>query len=83
MDYKGRGRRTATILLLIVGIVVAVGAYYWFAQLRTERVEPTRPDPEWTTAPEGGVKVNLPETPMTNVPRDDAEAEPPDDEPPR
>lgn len=61
-------RWTMTIVLALIGTAIAAGAYYWFEQIRAEREAPPRPSPEWTTAPEGGVEVDLPETPMTNVP---------------
>lgn len=73
----GFGRTTTTLLvLLIAGIAVAIGAYYYFAQTRAApEVPPTPPSTEWTTAPEGGVAVDLPQTTMTNTPpeQDDPE----------
>lgn len=55
--------------VFLASAAVVAGAYYYFDRIRPDREQvPPRPNPDFTTAPEGGVKVNLPETPMTNVP---------------
>ncbi|MCZ8370787.1 MAG: hypothetical protein O9293_12610 [Porphyrobacter sp.] len=53
----------------LASAAVVAGAYYYFDRIRPDREQvPSRPNPDLTTAPTGGVKVDLPETPMTNVP---------------
>jgi len=65
----GSSRPTVLIALVLIGVAVAAGGYYFFELMRKDRDPPTQPpSSEWTTAPEGGVEVNLPETQMTNVP---------------
>lgn len=68
----GFGRTTTTwVILVVAGAVLAVGAYYYFDSLRGKRAAPPPPpDTQWTAPPAGGVgvPVELPQTPMTNVP---------------
>lgn len=70
--------RNIWVFLIVLGIVLG-GLWLW---IRSEqRAEPapssvSQPSSEWTTAPEGGVKVNLPETPMTNVPAQGSDPDP-------
>jgi hypothetical protein len=61
---------TRNLAFIVLGsAAIIAGAYYYFDRIRSEREQiPPRPNPAFTTAPEGGVKVDLPETPMTNVP---------------
>lgn len=63
-------KTTRNLALIVLASAAAVaGAYYYFDRIRPDREQaPPRPNPDFTTAPEGGVKVDLPETPMTNVP---------------
>jgi hypothetical protein len=77
-DSGSRGPLTAAIILALAGLAVAVGAWYYFNEMRSIREMPPPPPPstEWTTAPEGGVEVDLPETPMTNVPPPSPRPEP-------
>lgn len=66
-----RTKKTTRNLAFIVlaSAATVAGAYYYFDRIRPDREQmPPRPNPDFTTAPEGGVKVDLPETPMTNVP---------------
>lgn len=60
-------------LLIVAGVVVVLGEFGG----ESEAPAPDAPAPstEWTTAPEGGVEVNLPETPIRNVEREDAATE--------
>ncbi|WP_336985631.1 hypothetical protein [Altererythrobacter aquiaggeris] len=60
---------------LLIALVLAaglIGAFWiWRQSEQTQAPAPittTNPSPEWTTAPEGGVPVTLPETQMTNAP---------------
>jgi len=67
------------ILILIVVILVAIAAF-WFAMPRNQpeeiaEAEPAHQADEWVVAPEGGIDVNLPETPMTNAPVEGAAEE--------
>lgn len=67
-DKATKITRNLAFIVLASAAVVA-GAYYYFDRIRPDREQvPPRPNPDFTTAPEGGVKVDLPETPMTNVP---------------
>lgn len=67
-DKATKTTRNLAFIVLASAAVVA-GAYCYFDRIRPDREEvPPRPNPDFTTAPEGGVKVDLPETPMTNVP---------------
>jgi len=60
---------------LVIGLLIVVGAVFFFTQPETpNEAAPTSPQPpstEWTTAPEGGVDVNLPDTPMRRVEPED------------
>lgn len=62
-DSGSRGPLTAAIILALAGLAVAVGAWYYFNEMRSIREMPPPPPPstEWTTAPEGGVEVDLPD----------------------
>lgn len=65
----GRGRSMTWVILVLAAVAIAAGAYYYSEQISGDRGNPAPPpSAEWTTAPEDGVKVNLPQTPMTNVP---------------
>ncbi len=72
MDKQsGLGRPLkGTILIALAGAGVAAGIWYYLGQTRGGRdtAEAPPPSTEWTSAPEGGVDVELPETPMTNAP---------------
>lgn len=68
MSDNAKVTRNIAVVVLASAAILA-GAYYYFDRARPDRENlPPRPNPDFTTAPEGGVKVNLPETPMTNVP---------------
>ena len=72
--------RKSTLIRVVVIVVASVAILFTFrTYLGNEEPEPDfgPPSSEWTTAPEGGVEVNLPETPMRNVPieRNDDETE--------
>ncbi len=49
-------------LLIIAGVLTLFGDVFSGKEVPAE--EPQPPSTEWTTAPEGGVEVDLPETPM-------------------
>lgn len=60
--------------------LVAIFAVLWLAREFDSADEETAassatPSAEWTTAPEGGVPVDLPEARMTNAPTDAPSAE--------
>ncbi|OYU74402.1 MAG: hypothetical protein CFE32_17880, partial [Alphaproteobacteria bacterium PA3] len=64
-DKAIKTTRNLAFIVLASAAVVA-GAYYYFDRIRPDREQvPPRPNPDFTTAPEGGVKVDLPETPLT------------------
>ena len=70
--------RNIWIFLIVLGIVLG-GLWLWIQS--EQRVEPapsstSKPSSEWTTTPEGGVKVDLPETPMRNVPVEGSDSDP-------
>jgi len=58
--------------ILIIAVLFAILIYWFFDPVGevpvAEEPEATLPSDEFTTAPEGGVPVQLPETPMTNTP---------------
>lgn len=60
------------ILILFVLAAVVLGVLWFWLQSNEAAApapaSPAVPSTEWTTAPEGGIPVQLPETPMTNVP---------------
>lgn len=67
-ERASKTTRNLAFIVLVSAAAVA-GAYYYFDRIRPDREQmPTRPNPDFTTAPEGGAKVDLPEAPMTNVP---------------
>ena len=64
--------RNIWIFIFLLAIVLG-GIWLWVQSEQSAEPAPSsasQPSSEWTTAPEGGVKVNLPETPMTNAPVD-------------
>lgn len=65
------------IWLLILAVVIAAGVI-WLYNKQEGRADLNRvaepPSAEWTTRPEGGVEVDLPDTPMTNAPIEEEEA---------
>lgn len=70
-DKPNHSKRNNALIFIIL-LAVALGAFWLWIQSE-QRVEPAStsnapPSTEWTTAPEGGVEVDLPEAPMTNVP---------------
>ena len=67
-DADRGGDWMVIIVIALVGVAIAAGGYYWFEQMRAERNAPQRPSAEWTAAPDAGAEVELPETPVTNVP---------------
>lgn len=64
--------RTRLYWTVFIGMVVLLVAALALTQLRpTEDASAPAvapPSTEWTTAPEGGVEADLPDTPMRNVP---------------
>lgn len=67
-DKAKKATRNLAFIVLASAAIVA-GAYYYIGRIRPDDEQlPPRPNSDFTIAPEGGVKVNLPETPMTNVP---------------
>jgi len=62
---QSSGRMVVIIAVLSLGIIVALLFLY---QPREETSEPVPTSSEWTTAPEDGVEVNLPEAPIRAVP---------------
>ncbi|GAA4644047.1 hypothetical protein GCM10023115_20070 [Pontixanthobacter gangjinensis] len=83
MGADERGSRKSGSGWIVAGLVILfAGAFYLWVQSQGQNadveVETTPPSSEWTSRPEGGVEVNLPEARMTNTP---AEAAPVDAEP--
>ncbi|MCU0946927.1 MAG: hypothetical protein MUF47_01560 [Porphyrobacter sp.] len=71
MNMRRNAERWPQVLgaVLLTSAAIAAGAYYYFQQTNGKvPTSPGQPNPDFTTAPEGGVKVNLPTTPMTNAP---------------
>lgn len=61
-------------LLIILGVLVLFRDVLMGTEQPAQESEP--PSTEWTTAPEGGVEVDLPDTPIRAVePEDEAQAE--------
>lgn len=58
--------------IVIIGVLFAILAYWFYNPVGdvpvAEEPEAALPSDEFTTAPQGGVPVQLPETPMTNTP---------------
>lgn len=75
-EFKGGSPRKMTIgIVAILAIILFLSLFYFapFAENAPDEQPVPPPSTEWTTAPEEpGVAVDLPDTPMTNVP---AEAE--------
>lgn len=65
------------IWLLVLAAVVAVAAFWMLGRpsgdATGESATQTVPSGDFTTRPEGGVDVDLPDTPMTNAPREQAD----------
>lgn len=61
------------MLLIIVGSLVLFRDVIFGTEQATPPAEP--PSTEWTTAPEDGVPVDLPNTPVRAVPIEDTNAE--------
>ncbi len=59
------------VLLLILGALVLFGDVLTGSE-RTSQ-EPQAQSTEWAPAPEGGVEVETPETPMRNVPMENGD----------
>lgn len=69
-------RATTWTVIIIAIIAIAAAGYYYFDEMDDERAAPAPPpSTEWTTAPEGGLDVELPQAPMTNVPPETPSAE--------
>ncbi|WP_114520878.1 hypothetical protein [Altererythrobacter sp. ZODW24] len=76
LETNGKGSRKG-LLWVLIALVLAVAVLFWFMRMVDQSAEPALetaqlPSSEWTTAPEGGVDVDLPETKMTNVPTEEA-----------
>jgi|GEM_PF-3015506 len=61
-------------VIVVATLAVLMILRVYFAD-REPNPEVSPPSTEWTTAPESGVDVNLPETPMINVPVETSEGE--------
>jgi hypothetical protein len=77
MDDDALGTRSRKWLwMLALAVIVAAGAIWLYSMQERPSTRDRYADPpsaEWTTRPEGGVEVDLPDTPMTNVPLEDSE----------
>ncbi|KWV92119.1 hypothetical protein AUC45_13350 [Erythrobacter sp. YT30] len=62
-------------------LLLVLGAVFFFIDFTQGEQAPEReleqPSTEWTTAPEGGVEVDLPDTPMRVVPEEETTPEEP------
>ena len=69
------------IILLVLLLVLGTLVMFRDVLTGSERVsqDPEPPSTEWTTAPEGGVEVDLPDTPMRF---EDPDEEAPTEDPP-
>ncbi len=83
-DPKSSSSNKRAVWLIAIAVIVGMGLFWSWTQsqqaARDERAAATPPSTEWTTAPEEGVDVKLPETQMTNVPMENpapAESEAP------
>ncbi|MGB3472451.1 MAG: hypothetical protein WBA51_16675 [Erythrobacter sp.] len=65
--------------LIVILLLIIAGGLVLFTDVisgsRTPEREPEPPSTEWTTAPEGGVEVDLPETAMRVVPGEETTPE--------
>lgn len=71
MDTRRNVERWPQVLgaLLLMSAAIAAGAYYYFNRTDSpDAASREPPNPDFTTAPAGGVKVELPATPMTSTP---------------
>ena len=64
-DRKSTLTKVVVIVVASVAILLIFRTYFYDEEAVPDMSPPST---EWTTAPEGGVEVNLPETPMRNVP---------------
>ncbi len=57
--------------LIVIGLLIVAGIMVFFRDVAStgeqQAEQPQPPSTEWTTRPEGGVEVDLPEAPMRNV----------------
>lgn len=64
---------------IVIVLLLVVGAVFFFTDIMRQDPVPERelepPSTEWTTAPEGGVEVDLPDTPMRVVPDEETTPE--------
>ncbi|MDJ0977578.1 MAG: hypothetical protein QNI87_03500 [Erythrobacter sp.] len=71
----GDKSRISPFWLIVIMLLFVIGAIVLFSDVflgeRAPEREPEQPTDEWTTAPEDGVKVDLPEAPLRIVPRDE------------
>lgn len=64
--------------VVIILLIIAGGIFFFTDVLRQDQAperELEPPSTEWTTAPEGGVEVDLPDTPMRVVPEEETTPE--------
>jgi len=65
-------KRGSWFWIVVIGVLFAILVYWFYDPVGEVPVaqapETTLPSDEFTTAPEGGVPVQLPETPMTTTP---------------
>lgn len=54
----------ATMIVILIGLGLLVLFSDFFTTRQQPEQEPQPPSTEWTTAPEGGVEVDLPATPL-------------------
>lgn len=73
---NGKNTIISPIWAIVIVLLVIVGGVFFFTDIMRQDQVPDRelepPSTEWTTAPEGGVEVDLPDTPMRVVPEEEA-----------
>jgi hypothetical protein len=64
---------------IVIMLLIVVGAVFFFTDIVRQDPAPERepqvPSTEWTTAPEGGVEIDLPDTPVRVVPDEETTSE--------
>lgn len=70
---------------IVIVLLIIVGGVFFFTEVTRQDQAPERelepPSTEWTTAPEGGVEVDLPDTPVRVVPEEEPVNEDASEEP--
>lgn len=67
MEDQGKAASNRFVIIGAASVIVII-VFLAYVGMQQDDDEPTVPSTEWTAAPEGGVEVDLPETPMRNVP---------------